>query len=155
MIAFFLTKNISALKFKRFYLFFLIPFSFSCNQNKKISNQEAKALPADFIPFYERFHADSTYQMAHIKFPLDGMPSQADSTMVGLYHYTPENWTFQTLKGFNDTTFIRKFESPIPELVNESIIQRGVGFGTYRRFYKRSGEWMLIYYSDVNRISDK
>lgn len=126
-----------------------------CKQDKKLSNQDARILPVDFIPFYEKFHRDSVFQMAHIQFPLDGLPSQADSTMTGLYKYTPENWTFQTLKGFNETDFTRRFESPIPELVNESIIQNGIGFGTYRRFYKRNGQWKLIYYSDVNKISER
>lgn len=126
-----------------------------CKQDKRLSAEDARHLPADFISFYERFHRDSVYQMAHIQFPLDGLPSQADSSMTGLYKYTVDNWTFQTLKGFNETDFIRRFEIPIPELVNESIIQKGVGFGTYRRFYKRSGEWKLIYYSDVNKISEK
>ncbi len=133
---------------------FFLPFVFSCKPDNKISRKETKMLPADFIPFYEKFHSDSAFQMAHIKFPLEGLPSQADSTMVGVYRYIPETWTFQTLKGFSDTAFTRRFESPIPELVNESIIQKGVGFGTYRRFYKRDGQWQLIYYSDVNKISE-
>jgi len=144
------------LKSKHFvFAVFISILMLGCKPDKKLSTQESNTLPADFISFYEKFHRDSVFQMAHIQFPLDGLPSQADSTMTGLYKYTPENWTFQTLKGFNETDFTRRFESPIPELVNESIIQKGVGFGTYRRFYKRSGEWKLIYYSDVNKISEK
>jgi len=31
-------------------------------------------LPDDFKKFYEKFHTDSSYQMKHIIFPLEGIP---------------------------------------------------------------------------------
>ena len=39
-------------------------------------------IPSDFLVFYTQFHSDSSYQMAHIAFPLEGLPEYADSTIL-------------------------------------------------------------------------
>src|SRR5690606_16234559 len=37
--------------------------------------REVSHLPADFLAFFDEFHADTAYHMTHIHFPLEGLPA--------------------------------------------------------------------------------
>ena len=143
------------------FIFITLLFSIGCKkkaavQEPVVSQTEAQTLPADFIAFYEKFHADSAYQMAHIQFPLEGFPAQADSNIVmeKSFRWTADTWRMHRHISLLDTLFIRKFESPLPMMVTEKIQQRNTPFSMYRRFYKRGDEWMLIFYSDMNAMNE-
>jgi len=139
---------------------FLAAFVFSnCRNNSPASSPETTSealsnpeLPADFVDFYRRFHADSLYQMAHISWPLQGdVSEQIDST-----HYQPKNnsWTPETwrMMRLNFSTKDYKIETEMlgDLMVIERIRARSVSFGLERRFAKQpNGEWELIFYSDV------
>jgi hypothetical protein len=62
----------------RLILFFLSTLSIvalSCKNGAKDPAEKVvkpEDLPADFQAFYQRFHADSAYQMSHIEWPLKG-----------------------------------------------------------------------------------
>ena len=120
------------------------------------SNQtEAAVLPADFDTFYEKFHEDSLYQLAHIQFPLSGLPLNVDSlTQVsGSFRWSADNWLMHHDPIGEDKNIGRTFSfSPIMDnLIIENVIDKSNGFGTERRFLKQGNEWMLIYYSDMNK----
>jgi hypothetical protein len=135
-----------------------ILFLVSCKNDTKLPKQEAQGLPEDFVKFYDKFHNDSLYQMAHIEFPLEGFPSGnlKDTTQNGEdFHWTADKWLMHRLAFFNNELFTRTFESPMPIVVNEIIIQKQNGYGTLRRFLKRGDEWHLIFYSDMNRLENK
>ena len=134
----------------------LLIFLTNCRQKPALQQQEITALPADFVAFYEKFHADSAYQMAHIQFPLEGYPQAPDSaTLAANFHRTADKWLMHRSTMFVDSLYTRQFDVPMEGLVNEIIMQRNVPYGTYRRFFKRSDGWFLIFYSDMNRIEKR
>jgi hypothetical protein len=142
-------------------LFITLLFSTSCKRDAKVKEvtiapEQAQAVPSDFLEFYKKFHTDSAYQMAHIQFPLEGYPSQADSATIasGTFRWNAETWRMHRMDAFSDTAFIRSFESPLPEMVGETLRQKNTPFAMYRRFYKRGNDWTLIYYSDMNAMKE-
>ena len=114
----------------------------------------SKELSTDFVAFYEKFHQDSAYQIAHIIFPLEGYPAQVDSAIVaeGTFRWYAETWRMHKMAAFTSTDFTRTFDEKLPGMVNETILQNGSPYGMFRRYYKRGDEWFLIYYSDMNPI---
>jgi hypothetical protein len=142
-------------------LFITLSFSTSCKRDAKVKEviiapEQAQALAADFLEFYKKFHTDSAYQMGHIQFPLEGFPSQADSTLIasGTFRWTADTWRMHRMEAFSDTAFTRTFESPLPEMVGETLRQKNTPFAMYRRFYKRGNDWNLIFYSDMNAMKE-
>jgi Domain of unknown function (DUF4348) len=126
----------------------------SCKRPEPALRQnEAAELPADFVTFYEKFHSDSAFQMAHISFPLEGYPMSPDSaTLASNFRWTADKWLMHRGKMFVDSLYTRRFDAPLPTIITEVIMQRDRPFGTYRRFLKRDDSWYLIFYSDMNRI---
>ena len=135
-------------------------FFTNCNRKKEtkesFSMEVSKELPADFLAFYDKFHQDSAYQMAHIIFPLEGYPAQVDSATVaeGTFRWYAETWRMHKMAGFTSTDFTRTFEEKLPGMINETILQNGSPYGMFRRYYKRGDEWFLIFYSDMNPIKE-
>lgn len=126
----------------------------SCQQNPPaLKKEEAAELPADFVSFYEKFHSDSTFQMAHISFPLEGYPMSPDSaTLANNFRWSADKWVMHRSMMYADSLYTRKFEMPMPTIITEVIIQKQTPYGTYRRFLKRDDGWYLIFYSDMNRM---
>ncbi len=141
-----------------FLALFALLFLYNCKNKPSNVAEETSTLPAntnlpaDFVAFYQQFHADSTYQMAHIAWPLQGDRSeQLDST-----HYqpkpttwTPDNWRMMRLN-FSPKDYLIETQMLGDIMVIEKIRARSVSYGLERRFAKQpNGEWELIYYSDV------
>ena len=141
------------------YIFMALIFT-NCNRKKEVkeslSKEVTKELPADFVTFYEKFHQDSAYQIAHIIFPLEGYPSQVDSATVaeGTFRWYADTWRMHKMAGFTSSDFTRTFDQAIPGIVNETIRQNGTPFGMFRRYYKRGDDWFLIMYSDMNPMKE-
>jgi hypothetical protein len=129
-------------------------FIVSCKpQPPALKQEEAATLAADFVMFYEKFHADSAFQMAHISFPLEGYPMAPDSaTLASNFRWTADKWVMHRGSMFIDSLYTRKFDSPLPTMITEVIKQKGTPYGSYRRFLKRDDSWYLIFYSDMNRM---
>ncbi len=125
------------------------PLTATSGQNDQLQ------LPADFDKFYEKFHSDSLYQLAHIQFPLDGLPLNVDSLTQANddYSWSAENWIMHHDPIGEDPNIMRTFSfSPLGDnIIIEQVVDKSNGFGTERRFYKQGDEWILIYYSDMNR----
>lgn len=136
----------------------VVLFLTSCKNDVKLSEKYAQGLSEDFVTFYNRFHNDKAYQLKHIQFPLEGLPSGnlPDSVKnISEFRWTSNKWVMHRLAQFNDTLYIREFEQPMPFMVNEIIIEKKSKYGIMRRFVKRDNEWMLIFYSDMNRLESK
>jgi hypothetical protein len=135
------------------FLVILFLFSACKNQQKKEAHTTV-ALPADFLAFYEKFHADSAYQMAHIQFPLEGYPAYMDSSQLekGTFYWQKEDWQIQNFNNFDKMEFTRHYEQPFEGVITEVIQKTNSPFGVYRRFYKRGDDWLLIFYSDMNSM---
>ena len=146
----------------RLFPLFLFAFLFLCHCKNKPSNgstpEETASLPAntdlpaDFVAFYQQFHQDSAYQMAHIAWPLQGDRSeQIDSTHYQPQSTTwmPDNWRMMRLN-FSPKDYFIETEMLGDIMVIEKIRARSVSYGLERRFAKQpNGEWELIFYSDV------
>ena len=138
-----------------FPLFFLLVFLVSnCKNKPQSAVQQAKGeheLPKDFHEFYQKFHTDSSYQMAHIEWPLKGEKGvAADSTLTRqLHEWEPETWALMHLPDTTMSTLKRGYEMVGEVLVVEKMSYPMVGFGFERQFYKdEDGEWRLIFYSE-------
>jgi Domain of unknown function (DUF4348) len=109
----------------------------------------------DFMLFYERFHRDSLFQMAHISFPLAGASlTQRDTTEEARTLPTTwnrEGWRMQRLELLQKPQeFIREWRILDSIMVIERIRWREANYIVERRFAKEStNSWMLIYYADV------
>jgi hypothetical protein len=144
----------------RFNLFiFLVTSSvlfWTCKPSKSEKNQEGGELAAyetqEFIDFYEKFGADSVFQMEHVVFPLEGIKAVTDSTEIVSpdFKWQRENWIIH--KPFDDMngTFSREFLD-IKGIVIEFISDNSGQFTMERRFGKLSSGWHMIYYREMGR----
>ena len=142
---------------------FLAAF-FACNrQPQNASNVPSLAdqtstseagvvLPPDFLAFYEKFHADSLYQMSHINWPLQGDKSVLlDSTTMQVQpmYWQADKWHMHRANfDLNDYRIERQTIGDV--MVVERVMAKAVNYGIERRFAKQTdGEWWLIFYSDM------
>ena len=137
-----------------FSLFFILSFLLIYCKNNPQPLQQTRAegeLPKDFLAFYQQFHTDSAYQMAHIEWPLKGESGSSQDTTVKrqLIEWTPDKWRLMHLPDTTMSTLKRSFETVGEVMVIERMSYPMVGFGYERQFYKEeNGEWRLIYYSE-------
>jgi hypothetical protein len=108
---------------------------------------------SDFTAFYERFHQDSAFQMEHILFPLQGLPSSADSAQLldRNFRWQAEDWAIHRPIPAN-SDFSSKLLPVDEALVIEQIIHNSGDYAIERRFAKMNDEWLLIYYAGLNRV---
>ncbi len=142
----------------RFLFFALALMAFTgCKQpapQETASGREGGEAWKDFTSFYERFHQDSAYQMAHITFPLEGLPQGADSATIasGAFRWTPETWTIQ--HGFNlqSADFEHQLRPIGDDAMIEKLVHRSGDLAIVRRFARLGDEWYLIYYAGLNNV---
>ncbi|MEM7572500.1 MAG: hypothetical protein AAF433_06350 [Bacteroidota bacterium] len=105
------------------------------------------SLPADFISFYEQFHADSAYQMAHIQWPLPGIPSN-DSLRVPGFTFQTESWKLHRQFDPETSGYTSSFQPLTEDMIIERISDDQNRYGLERRWLRnsQSDEWELIYY---------
>jgi len=136
----------------------LVFLVFSCKNKSPQPLQQTRAeadLPKDFLEFYQKFHADSVYQMAHIEWPLKGESGVSQDTMAKrqLTEWTPENWHLMHLPDTTMSTLKRSFETVGEVMVIEKMSYPMVGFGYERQFYKEEdGQWRLIFYGETQML---
>ncbi len=140
----------------RIFVLLCVVFAlFSCGNENQEENLSAE-LPADFAEFYKRFHSDSLYQMAHVQFPVQGLPTdvQSDGTRNGILFHTREEWKMHRPLTRN-SGFLKKQILVNDDLIEEAIVDEKGLFGMKRRFAKFGNEWYLIYYSGMNHIAQE
>lgn len=113
--------------------------------------EEATGEEPDFETFYQQFHADSLYQMAHIQFPLQGVSSRPEDHGAS-FRWEKEDWrmhrSFSTSSGFRSD-----FTTLGDDLVIENIVHKNGQYGMERRFSRLGGdEWYLIYYAALHPL---
>ena len=110
-------------------------------------------IPADFLVFYTQFHSDSSFQMSHIDFPLEGLPEYADSTILaeGNFKWQEENWEMHKNLDARKEDFAKNLRVVSDGLIFEFIPTGGEKkLWIERRFLKSNGDWRMIYYSGLN-----
>lgn len=119
----------------------------SCKQDKNTdtdyTSDNVVEIPEEFVPFYDRFHTDSLFQINHIVFPLK---ESSDSTM-----WLKENWSMH--HPFNDMQgeFVRSFDN-INGIMIEKINQKNGFVEIERRFGKVGDDYNLIYYKITSQF---
>ncbi len=118
---------------------------------------EADGLPSDFLSFYQKFHNDTTYQLAHVLFPLQGIPSQTDSSKIvdDSFRWQKEDWQYHQPFENVEGQFSRSYEKVSEDLIIENIRMVNAPFGMQRRFSRSNDEWYLIYYVSMNRLREE
>ncbi len=127
----------------------------ACQKKEKSAVPSDGSMPADFANFYEKFHADTAFQMAHISFPLKGLPMHADSATIVSddFYFEKSLWIKHKPMVLNDTFYTQQFFKLSDNMVLERIIQKDVNFGMERRFVKLNNEWTLIHYTAMNPLA--
>ncbi len=127
-------------------------------QEQAGTTPENDTLPKDFVTFFDRFHADSAYQMAHINFPLEGLPNSTGDTVVNSsvrYYWQKDKW--QLHRPFTDPShqFEQWFEILNDRVIEHWIRMKGTNLFLQRRFAKLDDGWYLIYYAGMRPRSEK
>lgn len=101
----------------------------------------------DFETFYKKFHADTTFQLSRIKFPIDGMLVNPN----GEKKWTAENWIpLTTPVHKTDTTrFEIEYKKRNDTFMQKSWIKNS-GFFTEYRFELQKRKWFLVYAYEQN-----
>ena len=101
----------------------------------------------DFETFYKKFHADTTFQLSRIKFPIDGVLVSPN----GEKNWTAENWIpLTTPVHKTDTTrFEVEYKKGNDTFTQKSWIKNS-GFATEYRFELKKRKWFLVYAYEQN-----
>jgi hypothetical protein len=115
-------------------------------------NESEAQLPEDFSEFYEQFHTDEEYQVAHIIWPLRGLPDNADSVIVAEdnYYYQKEDWIMHHKLNDPENNFEQYFAIIDDKLIIDKIEMKSTNLSMERRFAKMNDDWNLIYYVGMN-----
>ncbi len=142
---------------KNCILFSLLCLLLACQAKQSDSKNDTPTatteLPSDFLEFYDRFHANSDFQLSRIVFPLEGLPANADSLdfVSGTFKWQKEDWQIHKKLAEDNPEFTRELYPLGKYTVVEKITHVKQGFAMQRRFYKQSDGWYLIYYAGMNR----
>lgn len=112
-------------------------------------------LPADFVEFFDKFHGDSAYQMAHIVFPLEGLPpsNNLSDTIPGQrFFYQREDWVIHNRFTDPGGNFEHWYEVIDERLIEHWVQLKGTEMVIRRRFAKLDDGWYLIYYSGMGPV---
>jgi len=138
-------------------LFTIILLVFGCksqNSDSVAEEENTSSLSGvpDFDKFYYRFHIDTIFQLEHISFPLEGMPSHYGDLDIDIetYKWQKEDWTHHNL--ITSKEFESNFQVLDETLITEFIIHEKGTMGMKRRFSKSEDGWFLIYYAGMNPI---
>ena len=129
-----------------------------CNPKADVSTTGAEGqkavdtLPDDFVAFFDRFHTDSAYQMAHIMFPLEGLPTSTgdgDTLTTTRYYWPKADWKIH--RRFTDPghDFEQWYEVLNDRVIEHWILMKGTNLHMKRRFAKLEDGWYLIYYQGL------
>ena len=106
-----------------------------------------KSKVEDFDKFYDRFHADSAFQMSRIKFPLKGASTNLDKSTP----WTPQNWQMLRTRIYDvDKNQYKVKYSKTETSFTQKVWVDGAGFSNECRFELVNGKWFLVYMSDEN-----
>jgi hypothetical protein len=134
----------------RSWLCLLISWSSACRQHT-VPIADGTSIPVvhDFDLFYTRFHSDSTFQMNHILFPLEGVPESSDTMRYeNGFRWETTDWVLHHAFNPHDTAFHRQFSLLDSSLVIEKIYHKMSSMRLERRFAFNE-EWKLIYYAPL------
>lgn len=136
-----------------FSLVFMIIGMVGCKDKAPIDDDSSNSLPKDFITFYDRFLADSIYQIEHISFPLEGIPDNVANYpgFDDTFRWQAATWVMHRPFDLKANGFTSTFKQLGPIIIEEIRHESGQ-FGMLRRFSNNGEEWTLIYYAGLNPL---
>jgi len=113
------------------------------------------AVPKDFRSFYQQFLEDSSYQLEHIVFPLDGIRGKdnADTSMTFI-PWQKDTWALHKRVADMDN-YYHTFDILSDDLIVETIEERNAPIAMQRRYARMADGWHLIYYIEMQPMSRK
>ena len=154
-----ISANMSSLilikKMRVFFLFYLSTvFLFSACNTDQAEDLGLSQNFADFQAFYHDFHRDSLFQLAHISFPLQGIPDNVANKPEYNegFRWSAETWPINKPIDLASTKFSRELIPMGDRMIIERLSHESGRYGMERRFAKTGEEWMLIYYQGINPL---
>lgn len=136
----------------KYYCLGIILFSFlgfAACKNKSNSKTDS----SDFEAFYEKFHADSLFQMEHILFPLPGVPALVlEGSLDTTFYWQQSDWLMHRDFDAEKTGFTRVWQD-LGNMIQEEICDKQ-GNCLERRFMREGKTWQLIFYKGMNKTYD-
>ncbi len=94
--------------------------------------------------------------MQHIRFPLEGLPSFADSVLAPgqTFVWTQDKWDLHTEDAIKSSDAEQEFTPFGDHLIIENMFIQNRKYATERKFLRdpQTQEWYLIYYAAPNVI---
>lgn len=107
----------------------------------------------EFESFYEIFHQDSLFQLEHIIFPLQGMPTSIGDNPEDISNFKWQKSDWLMHRPIDPDGEFKQVLTPIDEaLIIEKIVHQSGSYAMERRFAKLGDDWYLIYYAGLNRM---
>lgn len=145
---------------KNFSFLLLVLFLWSCGNEQNTTenttvdevNVESETMQS-FINFYQKFLRDSAYQLAHIQFPIEVLPSNDDTTLVKgqTVYREAKDWKIHKAFTVEDSGFQSSFIPFSETVMIENITHTSGAFRLQRRFAYLHDGWYLIYYAEMQR----
>ncbi len=140
-----------------FSLIIILLSLFSCKSensedvNAETAQEQKVQLPAGFHDFYDEFHIDSVFQMAHVAFPLKGRITKIDSIqeMNIDMEYEAADWKLHR-PFVQDGSYNRSF-AVLGDMVIENISDNMGLLNIERRWAKLDSVYNLIYYGTTEK----
>jgi hypothetical protein len=123
----------------------------------KEGQNEFDLLPESFKHFYSEFHKDSLFQIAHVTFPLEGLPDLTDPEYIGdeKFFWSADQWRFHNAMNSDNPKFKVSYTNMGNVLIIETVTDIKYDLTMIRRFAFSNGQWALIYYAGMNKYSVK
>lgn len=103
-----------------------------------------------FSEFYDKFLADSVFQMTRIQFPLEGRPRFVDTlNHKDEFYFTEDVWVKHKPTDYKaHPEFKRQFKDV--GFMLQEIIEFPKDLFIERRWRQIDGKWFLVFYGDIN-----
>ena len=116
----------------------------ACSTSKKTISESN---PENFDTFYDRFHADESFQLERISFPIKG----SSEDINGKTSWTRKNWIPLKVKIYDvDTQTYKVDYKKTTAGFTQIFWLPGSGFLSEYRFERKMGKWFLVYAYDGN-----
>ncbi|MDD2278807.1 MAG: DUF4348 domain-containing protein [Bacteroidales bacterium] len=132
-----------------FYLLILTALISSCKAKQATKNTYTSSISSDenFDKFYNRFHADSAFQISRIVFPLDGMYTNGHEEK----RWDKKNWVIIKTRIYDiDTTDFKVDYKKTENTFTQKVWVENSGFASQCRFELIKKKWHLVYFLDQN-----
>jgi hypothetical protein len=128
------------------------------DQPAAVESEVQDTLPQDFKVFFDRFHEDTAFQLAHIIFPLEGLPNsqgETDTVPTMRYFWQQADWKYHHHLTDPSNQFDNWFEVLDPRIIEHWVNAKGTNLFMHRRFAKLNDGWYLIYYAGMRPNDEK